>query len=63
MARAKRGQKGGTVAAHYYEAELPNFAGRYVVSTSRSPPGLERGVEPSRWRVLLAPRFALNHPI
>ena len=39
-------RRGGTVAAHYYEAELPNFAGRYVVSTSRSPPsppGLERG--------------------
>lgn len=31
------------VAAHYYEAELPNFAGRYVVSTSRSPPGPGEG--------------------
>ncbi|KYN41252.1 hypothetical protein ALC56_04403 [Trachymyrmex septentrionalis] len=29
--------KDGGAATHYYEAELPNFAGRYVVSTSSEP--------------------------
>ncbi|TGZ50800.1 Uncharacterized protein DBV15_01786, partial [Temnothorax longispinosus] len=31
------GGKDGGAATHYYEAELPNFAGRYVVSTSSEP--------------------------
>lgn len=31
------GGKDGGAATHYYEAELPNFAGRYVVSTSPEP--------------------------
>jgi len=32
----------GGAATHYYEAELPNFAGRYVVSTSPEPDGSGR---------------------
>lgn len=36
------GGKDGGATTHYYEAELPNFAGRYVVSTSRSPAGSGR---------------------
>lgn len=70
--RRRKGKEGG-VERWRRIITRPNYLISLVVTLFRRagaplvPPGGwgsgEGLVEPSRWRVLLAPRFALNHPI